>query len=78
VFANYADQSVGALVERLGLKGRRHGDAEVSTLHGNFIVNRGRASASDVLGLLEEVRAALTAATGRAPRLEVEIWRDEP
>jgi len=78
VFANYADQSVGALVEQLGLKGRRRGDAEVSTLHGNFIVNRGRASAADVLGLLEEVRAALTEATGRAPRLEVEIWRDEP
>ncbi|MCU0225828.1 MAG: UDP-N-acetylmuramate dehydrogenase [Acidobacteria bacterium] len=78
VFANYADQSVGALVERLGLKGRRRGDAEVSTLHGNFIVNRGQASAADVLGLLEEIRTALAQATGQAPRIEVEIWRDEP
>jgi UDP-N-acetylmuramate dehydrogenase len=78
VFANYADQSVGALVERLGLKGRRRGDAEVSTLHGNFIVNRGQARAADVLGLLEEIRAALAQATGQAPRIEVEIWRDEP
>lgn len=77
VFTNYADQPVGTLVERLGLKGMRRGDAEISALHGNFIVNRGRATARDVLSLVEEVRSALTAATGRAPRLEIEIWRDE-
>lgn len=78
VFANYADQPVGALVEQLGLKGMRRGDAEISTLHGNFIVNRGRATAQDVLSLLEEIRSALAAATDRPPRLEIEIWRDEP
>ncbi|MDQ7087922.1 MAG: UDP-N-acetylmuramate dehydrogenase [Acidobacteriota bacterium] len=43
VFANYPDQSVGALIEELGLKGLRIGAAEVSRIHGNFIVNRGGA-----------------------------------
>ncbi|RMF76186.1 MAG: UDP-N-acetylmuramate dehydrogenase [Acidobacteria bacterium] len=76
VFANWPDQSVGALVERLGLKGRRIGGAEVSTLHGNFIVNREQARAADVLALIDELREALLRETGLEPRLEVEIWRD--
>ncbi|MBP7146012.1 MAG: UDP-N-acetylmuramate dehydrogenase [Acidobacteria bacterium] len=75
VFANYPEQSVGALVERLGLKGTRVGDAEVSTLHGNFVVNRGSARAADVLELIEMLQQRLTAETGQPPRLEVEIWR---
>lgn len=77
VFTNWPEQPVGALVERLGLKGTAIGGAEVSTVHGNFIVNRGEASARDVLALIELVRERLAAATGTAPRLEVEIWRDE-
>lgn len=78
VFANYDEQHrVGALVDRLDLKGRRRGGAEVSPIHGNFIVNRDKASAEDVLGLIDEVAEALRAEVGRDPRLEIEIWRDE-
>ncbi len=76
IFANFPDQSVGALVDRLGLKGRRVGGAEVSTLHGNFIVNRQQARAADVLALIDELRDALLHETGLEPRLEVEIWKD--
>lgn len=78
VFANWPDQPIGALVEALGLKGLRIGDAEVSTKHGNFIINRGHATAGDVLALIDHVREALTQATGLTPRLEVEIWSDRP
>lgn len=78
VFANYESAPVGKLVDELGLKGARIGGAEVSTLHGNFIVNKDGASAADVLALVDRVREALTRATGEAPRIEVEIWRDEP
>ncbi|MDH3284095.1 MAG: UDP-N-acetylmuramate dehydrogenase [Acidobacteriota bacterium] len=76
VFANWPEQPVGALVEQLGLKGLSVGDAEVSTLHGNFIINRGRATASDVLTLIERMRERLASEAGTTPRLEVQIWRD--
>lgn len=76
VFANWPDQSVGALIEKLGLKGLTIGGAEVSRKHGNFIVNRGNASADDIRALIDHVRETISRATGRAPRLEVEIWED--
>jgi len=51
-----AGQSAGQLIDIAGLKGRRIGDAEVSTTHANFIVNRGRASAGDILALMDLIR----------------------
>ncbi len=48
--------SAGALVDRAGLKGMRMGGAAVSTAHGNFIVNDGRASAHDIRQLIEHCR----------------------
>ena len=46
----------GALIEGAGLKGCRVGGAEVSQLHAGFIVNRGGATARDVLSLIEHIR----------------------
>jgi UDP-N-acetylmuramate dehydrogenase len=48
----------------------------VSTIHGNFIVNKGGARAADVIALIDLVRGRVAAAVGEEPRLEVEIWRD--
>ncbi len=48
--------SAGFLIDHAGLKGTRVGDAEISGIHANFIVNRGRATAADVVQLLELVR----------------------
>src|SRR5262249_46896087 len=47
--------SAGRLVQAAGLKGEREGAAVVSTLHGNFIVNEGGATAADVRRLIERV-----------------------
>jgi len=44
----------GALIEQVGAKGLSKGNAEVSKVHANFIVNKGNASASDVLYLIKE------------------------
>jgi UDP-N-acetylmuramate dehydrogenase len=68
-------RSAGQLVEHCSLKGRAIGDALVSPLHGNFIVNRGRARASDVLALIAEVRAVVADKTGIELELEAKIWR---
>lgn len=48
--------SAGALVDRAGLKGAREGQAYVSPTHGNFIVNEGNASASEVRALIERCK----------------------
>lgn len=47
----------GQIIEETGLKGLRVGGAEVSCRHANFIVNYGKASASDVLQLITAIRA---------------------
>jgi UDP-N-acetylmuramate dehydrogenase len=77
VFANPSEEPAGALIDRLGLKEASVGGAVVSGKHGNFIVNRAGATASDVLALVQRIRAALGDELGEPPRLEVEIWRDE-
>lgn len=41
------------------MKGRTHGDAQVSLVHANWIINRGRATASDVASLINMGRAAV-------------------
>ncbi len=51
--------SAGFLIDRAGLKGVTVGDAEISRLHANFIVNRGHASAADVVELIEKARTAV-------------------
>lgn len=47
--ADYA----GRLLEKAGLKGKRLGGAEISAKHANFVVNRGGATAADVLALMD-------------------------
>lgn len=60
----------GAVLERLGFKGKRVGAAQFSLVHANFINNLGGASASDVLTLIEDAKQAVHHSTGFA--LEVE------
>jgi UDP-N-acetylmuramate--alanine ligase len=57
IFKNPTGSSAGRLIDESGLKGERVGDAEVSTVHANFIVNRGNATSADVLELVRRVRA---------------------
>ena len=57
IFRNPPGDWAGRLVEASGMKGHRIGGAEVSEVHGNFFVNRGGATAEDLLSLIEEVRA---------------------
>jgi UDP-N-acetylmuramate dehydrogenase len=73
VFKNPPHDSAGRLLEAAGLKGARVGDAEVSTKHGNFIVNRGHASAADVIRLIGKVRQTIKRQAGVRLDLELKI-----
>ncbi|MEM6429443.1 MAG: UDP-N-acetylmuramate dehydrogenase [Deinococcota bacterium] len=66
-FKNPPGDSAGRLIDQAGLKGLTVGAAMVSYEHGNFIVNQGGASATDVLTLLARIQEVL-------PQLEPE-WR---
>jgi UDP-N-acetylmuramate dehydrogenase len=61
VFRNPTPQYAAVLIEGLGLKGYRIGDAEVSTLHANFIINRKDARASDIRELIYYVQSQVKA-----------------
>jgi UDP-N-acetylmuramate dehydrogenase len=73
VFKNPPQDSAGRLLEEAGLKGMRIGDAEVSTKHGNFIVNRGHANAADVISLIQKVRRTIRQKSGVRLNLELKI-----
>ncbi len=71
VFRNPVEKSAGALIEQCGLKGIRVGGAEVSTLHSNFIVNKGGATAQHVLELAAFVQQRVKEVTGIDLEMEV-------
>ncbi len=61
------------LIEECGLKGVSVGDAEVSTKHSGFIVNKGNATAKDILELVDIVKQDVLSKTGVSLECEVEI-----
>ncbi len=56
VFRNPSPYAAGWLIEQLGLKGYRVGDAEVSQRHANFILNCGQAKAQDIFRLINHIQ----------------------
>jgi len=59
VFRNPPGDHAGRLIEAAGLKGFHIGGAQVSDIHANFIVNRGGATAADVLTLMDHIRRTI-------------------
>lgn len=59
VFRNPPDHYAAQLIESCGLKGKRIGGVEVSTLHANFIVNTSNGTAEDVLTLIEHIQTVV-------------------
>ena len=56
VFKNPTNNYAGKLIEESGLKGFKVGDAEISTMHGNFIVNNSSANSKDILDLITVIQ----------------------
>ena len=77
IFKNPKGMPAGKIIDEAGLKGVRIGGAQVSEMHGNFIVNLGSASARDIIGLIEHVQQKVLETKGIALEPEVKIIGEE-
>src|SRR5213594_872642 len=66
-------RTAGALIDEAGLKGFTIGGAQVSTLHANYFINKGNATATDMLKLIEHVRKTVAKKLGVELELEVKV-----
>ncbi len=73
VFRNPTGDHAARLIEAAGLKGKARGQAEVSSQHANFIINRGDARAADIESLVEEVQSAVQQQFGIRLQAEMRI-----
>jgi len=73
IFKNPAQTPAAKLIQEVGGKGMRVGEAMVSPIHANFIVNLGGATASQVLLLIDQLRERVREAFRLTLELEVEI-----
>ena len=71
IFKKIEGVGAGRLVDQCGLKGFRVGDAQISHIHANIMVNLGRATASDVIGLIRHAQREVKDRLGY--ELEAEI-----
>ena len=73
VFRNPLEDHAARLIQASGLKGRQVGDAEVSNLHANFIINKGKATARDIESLINLVQTTVERDAGIVLEREVRI-----
>lgn len=73
VFKNPPGDSAGRLIEAAGLKGRSIGAAQISSMHANYIMNRGGATATEIQALIALARTTVWERFGVALELEVRI-----
>lgn len=73
VFRNPDGNHAGQLIENAGLKGVRHGGAQISEKHGNFIINCNGAIAEDVLWLIRHAQNTVRLAYGIELETEVRV-----
>jgi UDP-N-acetylmuramate dehydrogenase len=73
VFRNPPGDHAGRLIEAAGLKGEHRGNALISPVHANFIVNLGGASANDILALIKLAYRSVKEQSGVRLELEIEL-----
>ena len=76
MFKNPEGDHAGRLIEAAGLKGERRGEAEISSMHANFFVNHGGATAADVYALIELAQQRVAEKFDVELELEVELLGD--
>ena len=76
VFKNPTQSSAGLLIEQSGCKGLTMGDAQVSTLHANFIINLGRANSQSVQDLIKMVSEKVYSNSGVKLERELQFYHE--
>ncbi len=76
MFKNPPGDYAGRLIEEAGLKGTRVGQAEISSLHANFFVNHGEATADDIYSLIKLARETVAEKFDVQLELEIEFIGD--
>lgn len=76
IFKNPPGASAGRMIDELGLKRHRVGDAMVSDRHANFFVNVSSATCADMMNLIDDVRGRVRGAFGVELENEVIFWRN--
>ena len=66
--------SARVLIEQAGLKGAKHGAAEVSERHANFLVAQPGATSADVLGLIDLIAGQVRLQFGYELELQIQVW----
>ena len=74
-FLRHGGESVAKIIDSLGLCGVRIGDAEISTKHAGFIVNRGSCTAEDYISLVNFIKEKIQDSFGFTPNEEIEILK---
>ena len=77
IFKNPESIPAGKLIEEMDMKGFSVGGARVSDVHGNFIVNDGKATAIDVLSVINEIKQKALNSRGIKLETEVQIIGEE-
>jgi len=75
VFKNPAGIPAGALIDACGLKGKTKGQALISKVHANFILNAGNAKSGDILSLLDLIQRKVKERFKISLQPEIKIWR---
>jgi len=73
VFKNPVGDTAGRLIDAAGCKGMRAGDVEVSTVHANYFINKGRAACKDFVRLMNAVKAKVKRYCGVTLEPEIRI-----
>ena len=76
-FKRGADFITAKLIDECGLKGYSIGGAEISTKHAGFIVNKGNATAKDILDLIDVVKQKVEEKTNKDLELEIRVLGEE-
>lgn len=71
VFKNPKEGPAGYFIDKAGLKGERSGDAEISSIHANFFINHGSATAKDIISLINMAKDKVSKEFGVMLELEI-------
>ncbi len=78
IFKNPRGDHAGRIIDSLGLKGRKQGNAMVSHVHANYIVNLGNARSEDIYRLIDRIKEDVLKKLGILLEEEVLLWKKSP